>query len=258
MSEVLLKSTALTVRFGGLIAVNGADIEVRKGEIHGVIGPNGAGKTTFFNALSGLVATSSGRIEFGGQDITALSPHERASIGIRRTFQSVQLIPQFTVLENVLIGLHDQIKEHPLRSLFSWRGRSRAEDEAQQRVLEVVRMLGIEAALFKLPAELTFVEQRLAEIARALVSRPRLIMLDEPAAGLSPTEVTGLNQLLRRLRRDWDLTILLVEHVLSLVLDVSDRVTVLDRGSIISRGTPAEVSSDEQVKVAYLGDDGHA
>ncbi len=258
MSPPLLTASGLTVRFGGLIAVNEATLEVAEGEIHGLIGPNGAGKTTFFNALSGLVATTSGRVELAGVDITALAPHDRASFGMRRTFQSVQLIPQFTVLENVLIGLHDQIREPAWRSLFSWSGRSRAEDQAQQRVLDIVRMLGIENALFRVPAELTFVEQRLAEIARALVSRPKIVMLDEPAAGLSPSEVTALNQLLRRLRNDWNLTIVLVEHVLSLVLDVSDRVTVLDRGEVISRGTPQQVSSDPQVKIAYLGDDDHA
>ncbi len=258
MTLPLLDVQGVTVRFGGLTAVDDVHVGVPKGEIHGVIGPNGAGKTTFFNSLSGLVTASAGRIVFDGVDITGAAPHRRAGIGLRRTFQSVQLIPQFTVLENVLIGLHDRIRENHWRSLFSWSGRSRAEEQAQERVLEVLQFLAIEDTLFKRPAELSFAQQRYVEIARALVSRPRLLMLDEPAAGLSPAEVGGINQLLRKLRSEWDMTILLVEHVLSLVLDVSDRVTVLDRGQVISRGAPEEVAADPHVKAAYLGEDERA
>jgi branched-chain amino acid transport system ATP-binding protein len=254
----LLAVDGIVVRFGGLTAVDEVEVAIPKSEIHGVIGPNGAGKTTFFNALSGLVTVGAGRIVFDGADITAAAPHRRAGLGLRRTFQSVQLIPQLTVLENVLIGLHDRIDENWWRSLLSLSGRSPAEEAAQEKVVEVLRFLGIEDTLFRRPHQLSFAEQRHVEIARALVSRPRLLMLDEPAAGLSPNEVGGINALLRRLRAEWDMTILLVEHVLSLVLDVSDRVTVLDRGRVIARGTPAEVADDAHVKAAYLGEEEHA
>ena len=251
----ILTARGLTVRFGGLTAVDGVDLGVPEGTIHGVIGPNGAGKTTLFNAITGLVQVSDGAISFSGDDVTRRPAYWRARLGMRRTFQSVQLLPQLTVLENVLIGLHDHIRENPFRSLLS--GRSAEEEEAQQRVIATLAYLGIGGTLFRRPIELSFAEQRFVEIARALVAKPRLLMLDEPAAGLSPPEVVALNTLLRRICTQAGITILLVEHVLSLVLDVSQRITVLDGGRVIAEGTPAEISADERVKAAYLGD-GHA
>lgn len=253
MSSILV-AEAVSVRFGGLVAVNAVSVSVPAGSIYGVIGPNGAGKTTFFNAIAGLVTTQPGRMTFDGQDITAMPPYRRARLGIRRTFQSVQLIPQFTALENVLVGLHDSIRENPWRSLFGLTGRSAAEEAAQEKVVEVLEFLGIADTLFKRPRELSFAEQRFIEIARALVSRPKLLLLDEPAAGLSPQEVGALNTLLRRLKAEWGMTIILVEHVLSLVLDVSDRVTVLDNGRVIAEGAPREVEVDPRVKAVYLGE----
>ncbi|MGE0314294.1 MAG: ABC transporter ATP-binding protein [Lautropia sp.] len=250
----LLQTRGITVRFGGLVAVNKVDFAIPAGAIHGVIGPNGAGKTTFFNALSGLVDLDGGQILFQDEDVSSAPAHRRARLGVRRTFQSVQLIPQFTVLENVLIGMHDQIRGRSLRSLFSPSGRDPAEEAAQQKVVDTLAFLGIGQTLFKRPVELSFAEQRFVEIARALVASPRLLMLDEPAAGLSPNEVTQLNALLRRMREELSLTIVLVEHVLSLVFDVSDRITVLDGGAVIAEGAPAEVQADERVKRAYLGD----
>ena len=174
---------------------------------------------------------------------------------MRRTFQSVQLIPQFTVLENVMIGLHDRIRENPLTSIFSPSGRSAAEEAAQQDVVATLAFLGIGHTLWKRPVELSFAEQRFVEIARALVARPKLLMLDEPAAGLSPNEVAGLNALLRRIRAESRVTVILVEHVLSLVFDVSDRITVFESGRVIAEGAPADVAADPRVKLAYLGDD---
>jgi ABC-type branched-subunit amino acid transport system ATPase component len=251
----LLTAEGVTVNFGGLVAVNAVTLSVPTGAIHGVIGPNGAGKTTFFNAIAGLVAVAPGRIAFDGGDITSLPPYQRARLGIRRTFQAVQLIPQFTVLENVLVGLHHDIRENYLTSLFGWSGRSAAEEEAQERTMEVLRFLGLTDAVFKRPRELSFAEQRFVEIARALVARPKLLLLDEPAAGLSSQEVASINALLRRLRAEWGTTIVLVEHVLSLVLDVSDRVSVLDNGKLIAEGAPREVEADPRVRAVYIGED---
>jgi branched-chain amino acid transport system ATP-binding protein len=255
----LLEAKGISVRFGGLMAVNDVDLAIPQGSIHGIIGPNGAGKTTFFNAITGLVQTSAGRITFDGADITPEPTHRRAQRGMRRTFQSVQLIPQLTVLENVLIGLHERPgAASTLRSLFGLSGRDPAEEAAQDRVVETLALLGIGHTLFRRPAELSFAEQRYVEIARALVSRPKLLMFDEPAAGLSPNEVQGLNVMLRRFRAQSAVTIILVEHVLSLVFDVSDRITVFESGRVIAEGPPAEIEADPKVKAAYLGEEGHA
>ena len=242
----LLETRGLTVRFGGLVATDAVALTIPEGVIHGIIGPNGAGKTTFFNAITGLVDTSAGEIIFAGENVTRLPTYRRARLGMRRTFQSVQLIPQFTVLENVMIGLHDRIRENPLTSIFSPSGRSAAEEAAQQDVVATLAFLGIGHTLWKRPV---------VEIARALVARPKLLMLDEPAAGLSPNEVAGLNALLRRIRAESRVTVILVEHVLSLVFDVSDRITVFESGRVIAEGAPADVAADPRVKLAYLGDD---
>ena len=238
-----------------MVAVNEVDLTVAEGAIHGIIGPNGAGKTTLFNAITGLAQITSGEVAFRGGDISKAAPHRRARMGIRRTFQSVQLIPQFTTLENVLLGLHGRIQEPLLRSIFGFEGRSTGEEAALRRGLEMLEFLGIPEALFKRPTELSFAQQRYVEIGRALVARPTLLMLDEPAAGLSPNEVADLNLLLRRIRADWAVTIILVEHVLSLVLDVSDQLTVLENGGVIAEGTPGEIEASPRVKMAYLGDD---
>jgi branched-chain amino acid transport system ATP-binding protein len=248
-----LSTSALTVRFGGLVALDDLSFSVGRGEIHGLIGPNGAGKTTLFNAISGLVRPLSGRIVFGGEDITSLPVHRRAGRGIRRTFQTIQLIQNLSVLENVLIGLHDRIVTGPF-ALVVRRGRGGLPDvDAQSRVHRVLAFLGIEGVILNEVASLSFAQQRYVEIARALVAQPGLLMLDEPAAGLSPDQVDQLDALLRRLRDEWDMTILLVEHLVSLVAGICDRVTVLDRGRVIAEGSGKAVLENSAVKAAYLG-----
>jgi branched-chain amino acid transport system ATP-binding protein len=248
MTAALLETRDVTIRFDGLVAVNQVSIAIPAGEVRGLIGPNGAGKTTFFNAISGLVRPSDGAIFFAGEDITAMPAHRRAAIGIRRTFQSVQLLPNLTVLENVLVGLHTRFLA------ASWRAMDgRHEADAQHEVAAVLDFLGIGSKILTPVGELTFADQRLTEIARAIVTRPRLLLLDEPAAGLSPDEVEELGDLLHRLRDEWNMTILLVEHVLSLVMDRSDRITVLENGRKIAEGLPEIIANDPAVQLAYLG-----
>lgn len=243
----------LTVRFGGLVAVNNVSLSVNKAEIRGLIGPNGAGKTTLFNAVSGLILPESGRVIFSGEDVTGLPPHSRAALGIRRTFQTIQLIQGLTVLENVLIGLHRYTLGTRLWRLVGLdRGRV-LESVAQSRVAEVLGFLGLEALILRDVASLSFAQQRYVEIARALVARPTLLLLDEPAAGLSRGQVQELHLLLNKLRDEWNVAILLVEHLVSLVMRTCDRVTVLDQGSVIADGSGEEIMGSHAVKVAYLG-----
>jgi branched-chain amino acid transport system ATP-binding protein len=253
MMPPVLEVTRLSVRFGGLVAVDNVSLNIPASRIHGLIGPNGAGKTTLFNAINGLVRQSQGSVSILGRDITRKSADRRAAAGIRRTFQSVQLIMQLTVLENVLIGLHTRLFANA-KGLLGFLSAD-SERQAQQSVVEVLEFLGIADIILKPVAEITFAEQRFVEIARALVAKPVLLMLDEPAAGLSPQEIKTLDTLLRKLREEWGMSILLVEHVLSLIMDVSDRVTVLDNGRLIAEGPPMEVASDPKVKAAYLGQD---
>jgi branched-chain amino acid transport system ATP-binding protein len=256
MMPPVLEVAGLSVRFGGLVAVDNVSLAIPASSIHGLIGPNGAGKTTFFNAITGLVRPSQGSVAVLGQDITHKTADRRAAAGIRRTFQSVQLITPLTVLENVLIGLHTRLFTNA-KGLLGFLGAAN-ERAAQQSVLEILEFLGIAHIILKPVTEITFAEQRFVEIARALVAKPVLLMLDEPAAGLSPQEIETLDRLLRKLRDEWGMSILLVEHVLSLIMGVSDRVTVLDNGRLIAEGAPMQVAGDPKVKAAYLGQDADA
>ena len=258
MSAVLLDVKNVSVRFGGLLAVSAASLDIRKGEIHGVIGPNGAGKSTLFNAITGLVTASDGEVILDGTNLTALPAHRRAAHGMRRTFQSLQLLPELTVLENVLIGLHQDIDEGPFCGLFRKPRNAFDETAAVERVRETLAFLGIGHALLKRPPELSFAEQRYVEIARALAARPKLLLLDEPVAGLSPNEVEAFKDMVVRLRDEWGMTVMLVEHVLSVVFGISDRVTVLVHGAVIASGLPDQIARNEAVRAAYLGDQAHA
>lgn len=243
MTSGILQTTGLGVRFGGVLAVNDVSLSVHAGSIHGLIGPNGAGKSTLFNAISGFVPVSAGRVLFDGVELTRQPAHLRSSIGIQRTFQSVQLVKSMTVLENILVGLHG---ETVLR--LPGRGK-RAVDQAAA----IAERFGLQDALGQEAGALSFHQQRFTEVARAVASGPRLLMLDEPAGGLSPREVEEFEQLLLQLRREMDLTVLLVEHVISLVMKVCDCVSVLEMGRLIATGTGVEIAADERVINAYLG-----
>lgn len=252
---MLLKIEQLSVRFGGLLAVDKVDLTIKGGEIRGLIGPNGAGKTTLFNTISGLSNPSDGTICFAGDDITRLPAYKRAARGIRRTFQTVQLVQSFTVFENVLVGLNAENPRDGERLFPGFRRNRSVNKDTEVRIAEVLGYLGIEELMDREVKSMTIAEQRSVEIAQALVSRPKLVMLDEPTAGLTPLQIERLDSLLLKLRDDWGIAILLVEHVISLVLSVCSRITVLDRGMVIAEGTGSEIVKHNAVRAAYLGED---
>ncbi len=248
----LLEVQDLSVRFGGVVAVEHVSLTVPPGEIRGIIGPNGAGKSTLFNAISGVVKAE-GRIDFDGEDITTLPVHRRAGLGLRRTFQHVRLMHNRTALENVLVGMHLEIPANPLKSVLNLGDGMSPDRAARDRAREVMNFLGIDSLILRETGTLTIAQQRLLELARALAPGPKLLMLDEPCAGLSMPAVQALDKILLRLKDEWKLTILLVEHVVSLVINISDCITVLDKGRVIAEGAGEEVMGNPTVKRAYLG-----
>ncbi len=249
----LLEVDHLSVRFGGLQALAEVSFSVAAGEICGLIGPNGSGKTTLVNAISGLVSPTDGDVRFEGRSLGGLSVNRIAALGIRRTFQNVEIFRRLTVLENVLVGAHLGLANGFFASGLAWRSATLAEAAAVDDARRLLNLVGLDEARDACASELSFGAQRLLEIARALAARPRLLLLDEPAAGLSRASIQDLKALLGRLRAELGVTILLVEHVMALVMDVAERVRVLDCGRMIFDGTPGEVQADEHVRRVYLG-----
>jgi branched-chain amino acid transport system ATP-binding protein len=242
----LLQTQGLTRRYAGLIAVDDVSIGVREGAIHAVIGPNGAGKTTLFNLISGVVPPSGGRIVFAGTDVTRQPADSRAAMGMTRTFQNIRVFGGLTVLENVLTGMHTRLGR------TVWPGFFAAERRAAASARETLALVGLAARADEPAAALPYGDQRRLEIARALASKPRLLLLDEPAAGMNPAETEALATLVRRIR-DSGTTVLLVEHDMGFVMDLCDRITVLNFGRMIFEGPPAEVRRAPAVIEAYLG-----
>lgn len=252
----LLDVKKLTKNFGGLTAVGDVTMHLNEGELVGLIGPNGAGKTTLFNLLTGVYEPSEGTVSLDGTILNGMKPYKIASLGLSRTFQNIRLFKEMTVLDNVLIGMANQTSPHLLPSFLRLPKYYQSEEELRQKALDLLAIFNLETEADTLAKNLPYGQQRRLEIVRALATKPKILFLDEPAAGMNPQETAELTELIRKIKDEFNITIMLIEHDMSLVMEVTERIYVLEYGRLIAQGTPDEIKTNQRVIEAYLGGEG--